>query len=207
MSMVLRDFTTAYGTTFWICFTFSIICFVAALLVEDAHELPLETRYRLRLIFRSAGSLLLIVAIFMGMKGCSKSGVTKLDNEYHKETILDREIYSLTNGNMNVEGEGHFYRGTGSFIIVSSETYRYYYKEGERFLQGNVPAEQTYIEYIADGEQPRITGYHEWEIEFYEYNGIVKGRCYNKKPYRVNERTYYVVYVPEGSIVESFNLN
>ena len=122
-----------------------------------------------------------------------------------KATVVasDIELYSLSNG-VSVDGHGSFSLLGGSFVISSSDTYRYYYKEGNRYRQGSVPANKTYIEYITDeNTKPHVVGYKTWDRCVITYNGEERIWDYDSS----TTKTYYVLYVPEGSIVESFALN
>lgn len=119
------------------------------------------------------------------------------------ETFSDIQLYSLANG-VSVDGHGSFGLLGGSFVISSSDTYRYYYKEGNRYRQGSVSANKTYIEYITDeNAKPHVVGYRTWDQCIVTYNGEERIWDYRSS----TEKTYYVLYVPEGSIVESFALN
>ena len=120
------------------------------------------------------------------------------------QVLQDTKLYSLANGT-KTEGQGSWGMLGGSFVISSTDTYRYYYKEGNRIRQSNVPASSTYIEYITDEDTaPHLVKIKSWKQLVCRYNDEERIWNYDSESF---VRTYYVLYVPEGSIVESFELN
>ncbi|MBR3319471.1 hypothetical protein IKG06_03120 [Candidatus Saccharibacteria bacterium] len=119
------------------------------------------------------------------------------------ETFFSRDLYSLNSG-INVSGAGDFTLGSGSFVISTTGCYYYYYqtKNGD-IKQGNISADEASIRYITDDSKPRLVGYREIPVVTEKYEGKVT-RTYEDKD---KAKKYYIIFVPEGSITESFNLN
>lgn len=130
-----------------------------------------------------------------------RANSTEAEKRTATEIFKDTPLYSLANG-ISIEGQGS--TGIfGSFVISSADTYRYYYKEGDRIRQSNVPVSKTYIEYITDeNTKPHLVGMYTWPQIICRYNG--EERIWD---YDSSKETIYVLYVPEGSVVESFELN
>ena len=118
------------------------------------------------------------------------------------EELKDTKLYSLANGT-KVEGQGSWGVLGGSFVISSADTYRYYYKQGKHIRQSNVPVSDTYIDYITDeNTAPHLSKMKSWKVLICRYNGEE-----STWDLATTTRTYYILYVPEGSVVESFELN
>lgn len=133
---------------------------------------------------------------------------TELANEqYCSDTLMEVELQA-THFDQEIYGEGYYEEkpllrgGEGSFVISSMGVYRYYYRAGDRFHQTSVPINEAYIEYIYDDSNPRLVKYHDTYVETYRLRGTDKTKD------KVTEiATYYVFYVPEGSVTEVYDFN
>jgi hypothetical protein len=137
----------------------------------------------------------------------ARANSVEYEIKHPTETVQTTELYSLTNGTkLDASGKNGLF--SGNFVVSSIDTYRYYYVEGSRIRQGSVPADKTYIEYITDESvSPHLEVINTWEEIVCHYNG--KERVWKTAPVDTiaKAETYYVLYIPEGSIVESFELN
>ena len=151
-------------------------------------------------------SIVLLVGSVVGLfywRGVRASSV-ECEERSPTQVLQDTKLYSLANGT-KTEGQGNFGILGGSFVISGTDTYRYYYKEGNRIRQSNVPASSTYIEYITDeNTAPHLVKIKSWKQVICRYNGEESIWDYDTQSF---VRTYYILYVPEGSVVESFELN
>ena len=151
-------------------------------------------------------SFVLLVGSIVGLVYWRSERAKSVECEEKTQTkiLKDTKLYSLANGT-KIEGKGTSSMFGGSFVISSADTYRYYYKEGKRIRQSNVPASQTYIEYITDEKTaPHLVKIKSWKQVICRYNGEERIWNYDSES---NSKTYYVLYIPEGSVVESFELN
>lgn len=114
------------------------------------------------------------------------------------QKIVTTPIISVSNST-STGGEGSFALGSGSFVIATDEVYRYYYETSEGIKQGKVPASETVIKYtdeapvlrkITDTTQTteRWWWFYHWEHE-------------------PTSSTHYELLIPEGSVINQFNLN
>lgn len=133
---------------------------------------------------------------------------TELANEQYCSDILMEVELQATHFDQQIYGEGYYEEkpllrgGEGSFVISSMGVYRYYYRAGDRFHQTSVPIDEAYIEYIYDDSSPRLVKYHDTYVETYRLRGTDKTKD------KVTEiATYYVFYVPEGSVTEVYDFN
>lgn len=194
-----RLFTCSYWYHAVLSIAVPIVCILIFLFALAAHDY-------------SRGILSLIACILSGVLFFGAIGgllywrKVRVDSTEAKkitatEVFKDTTLYSLANGT-KIEGQGS--TGIfGSFVISSADTYRYYYKEGDWIRQSSVPVSKTYIEYITDeNTKPHLVGMYSWPQVVCHYNG--EERIWN---YDNLKETIYILYVPEGSVVESFELN
>lgn len=88
-----------------------------------------------------------------------------------------------------------------TFAISDHGVYRYYYRsEDDDIEQGHVDACETSIYPIKEGEAPHLDC-----VASYEY----KTHLRNKEPYKTknNEKTWYELHVPKGSVVEAYEFD
>lgn len=110
------------------------------------------------------------------------------------------EIISLSDAG-RVHGDGSLLTGV---IIDDHLSYSFYFETGEnQFKQHNIPSENTTIHYIKDLDDgvPRVIQRH--EVTSYNF------KRYRKRIYGITKDKHISaeIYVPEGSIVNSFTLN
>lgn len=129
-----------------------------------------------------------------------------ISNEHHSDVVIERELCSV-NFDKGLNGNGKWGTvlgiGGGSFVISSYDVYRYYYyTDDNKIKQDNVDVSMSYIEYIGEDETPKIVGYHDYDVATYklDLNDEVKEETDNSD-------WYYVLYVPNDSVVEVFNFN
>ena len=137
---------------------------------------------------------------------CSIVNRTEMVNEeFHSEVILERDLYAVHTG-QQLYGEGEYeqtlFFGEGSLVIASMDVYRYYYQEGDRIRQTSIPAEEAYIEYIDANSTPKLVKYYDYCVQTYHLKGTDK-----VKDCVTDETTYYVFYVPEGSVAQVYNFD
>ncbi len=72
----------------------------------------------------------------------------------------------------------------------------YYYAEDGRIKASTIAAEEAAIEFITDGSAPRLVDYREIPVRYEAY----KGEVVQAKRLEREARTYYVLYLPQGSV-------
>lgn len=117
-------------------------------------------------------------------------------NEYanHEWIEYDTQETSLVAMQDNVTTEGRFFLGSGSF--EGTPKYFYYYEDDRGIRQSNVSVNKSYViqeerdnaKLIKTTSQPNFPPWNTFKIHF-------------------GGDTYYEFYVPEGTVVESFNLD
>lgn len=110
------------------------------------------------------------------------------DEEYYEYQVEDVEIYSLRTSN---ELNGTFVLGTGN---VSTKT-KYYMviKTNIGYQIKDIDASVAYILYTKD--QPHL--------EIYSHKDY---KCSKARWFTTGATTYYKIYVPEGSIIENYEI-
>lgn len=129
---------------------------------------------------------------------------TKVANRTFTDVVKEQEICAARVGQqIGAEESFHMILGSGhrDFVLASYDTYNYYCQDGDRIWRESVPVSESYIEYISNDEKPKIVQYHEYRIETDRY----KNKERETRP--LDEKYYYVFYVPEGSVVETFDFN
>lgn len=143
------------------------------------------------------GGIGVLSTILFGMSVITGIAVTSVKTESSDQKMAATPIISVANST-STEGEGSFGFGSGSFVIATDEVYRYYYETPEGIKQGKVPASETIIKYT--DETPTLlkitdttkTTEHRWWFYHREYD---------------TSSTHYELLIPEGSVVNQFNLN
>lgn len=110
------------------------------------------------------------------------------DEEYYEYQVEDVEIYSLRTSN---DLSGTFVLGTGS---ISSKT-KYYVviKTNIGYQIKDIDASVAYILYTKD--QPHL--------EIYSHKDY---KCSKARWFTIGATTYYKIYIPEGSIIENYEI-
>lgn len=195
-----RIFTSSY----WYHAVLSLIPIILIVIVIFAWSKYDKDRSAKRLIAAIASfTLLLGSAVGLYYWRWVRADSVECEERLQTKTLQDTKLYSLANGT-KVEGQGSWSMFGGSFVISSADTYRYYYKEGDRIRQSSIPASSTYIEYLTDENiAPHLTENKSWKQLVCRYNGEERIWDYES----VTSTIYYVLYIPEGSVVESFELN
>lgn len=135
--------------------------------------------------------LLVPLATLVAFEALSDSTVEEKTN-----VISSREIISL-DVDKNVDGEGRFRLGTGSFVIESSDEYIFYYEdENGAIKRTGVPVESSEI-YFDD--KPRI---EEVEIEKVTSQTWWIFYCNDRE----ETPNHYRIYIPTGSVVSKFEI-
>ena len=110
------------------------------------------------------------------------------------------QLVSVNDGHQ-IEGDGSSGLFIHSFAISENGIYRYYYRaEDGGIKQDFVNAKNTTIYYIKDGESPHLDEVGVFEY-WYERENNQDVLCYN------NVSILYELYIPAGSIVESYQLD
>lgn len=132
------------------------------------------------------GFLLSSMIAFVG--GCFIScGNVPLETE----CIESVDIVSLKD---NFNTEGVFCIGSGS--IEEDLVYYYAYESDKGITIGEIPANETYINYSND--KPRLETYNtHFESEFLKHNFVYLGE----------DAEYYKLYIPEGSVIEEYKID
>ena len=184
------------------------LIFFLAMSVRVAKRNQEETKHRRkkRFIFRRILIALFIIALIAATVLLVMSAIVRYDKVTTVKTIevqsfFSRDLCSLSSST-DTQGSGTFFLGIGSYVVSTVDNYHYYYIDGGRIKQDSVSAKDTYIEYITDGSSPRLVGYQETPIRTEMYGEEVLVKYSNGNP-----KTYYVLYIPQGSIAESFNLH
>ena len=120
---------------------------------------------------------------------------TVYDNvEYKLIETQETELVALKD-NVMANSYGYLYRG----YVNEELKYTYLYDvPGKGITSGRVDADRCYINYIAEGETPRLIKHHytikNWFLDFITYDSIV-------------DKIEYNLYVPSGSIVAEGEYN
>lgn len=137
------------------------------------------------LLILAIGSLVLYICIV-------QSHTHKIDEQHYIDTVNEYELCAVQADTV-IDGE--------RYLVSSSDVYKYYYKINNRICQSNAPANMSFIEYIGEGESPRLVEYHDYWIATYLYD--VTEELKDTKP--LDSWNYYVFYVPEDSVVETYD--
>lgn len=121
----------------------------------------------------------------------------------NEKTTVEQEVVSSTKlvaVNDSWQTKGKLTSGllATTFTISDHGVYRYYFKDEDGYIeQDYVDASETKIDYIKDGETPHLD-----LLTSYTYTT----RKRNNKPYitKYDEETWYILYIPEGSLTESY---
>ena len=121
----------------------------------------------------------------------------------NEKTTVEQEVVSSTklvaaNDSWQTKGKLTSSLLATTFTISDHGVYRYYFKDEDGYTeQDYVDASETKIDYIKDGETPHLD-----LLTSYTY--ITRKR--NNKPYvtKYDEETWYILYIPEGSLTESY---
>ena len=188
-ALIILDFVALailnYNCFYWVkvAFTLTIISFMLDEVIgHDEH--PIIDRLAV---------LSFIATIIAGIIGLLVAG--------RIETVeTTTEIVSLSDAGM-VHGNGGLLTG---ILVDEHLCYSFYFETGEnQFKQHSVPSENTTIHYIKDASDgvPRVIQKH--EITSWNF------KRYGKQVYDIekDEHISAEIYVPEGSIVDSFILN
>lgn len=118
-------------------------------------------------------------------------GVICIANPVGTEPRYDQkiEVYALADAQLS---EGNFYLGRG--CIDEELTYTFVKKGEYGYTVEQVKAEKSYVEYTS--EQPYAVPIIE------KYNGFTKFWCGDSE-----ERIGYIFYLPEGSIIDGYNID
>ena len=125
------------------------------------------------------GALALIITAIIG------AGISS------NEIIYEETVTPIVALEDNVTSRGQFFLGTGT---SESDVYYYYMIDTERgYVMQNIKASKAYIKYDT---KPRIAvengcGFKHW------YNNI----------WAFPTRTHYTIYVPEGTILNNYNID
>lgn len=150
--------------------------------------------------YRVSSAILGLVGIVVGVVcliyGCNVHGS-------HEKVSVEREIISSTelmaaNDGQQFDGSVRSSLFATTFTISENGAYRYYYQiENGGIKQGYVDADETTIYYTKEDETPHLD-----YLTSYTYSVHIK----NNEPHKekTNEKTWYELYVPEGSVVEAY---
>ncbi len=117
----------------------------------------------------------------------------------YENTDISVEKVELVNAKDNLSVKGSFYILDGE--VHGEFVYAYYTKnEKGNFVLNTIPAENTEISYLSEGEQPYL------EITTKTYYSLNTNHTPATKCEEYKE-TSYVLYVPEGSIQEIFEFD
>lgn len=167
--------------------TFLIIYFI---LISQNIDWPLDWSDIRALVAYFFLSALLsgVVFLFIGLICGANSDRHLADEEYYEYQVEDVEIYSLRTSN---DLNGTFVLGTGN---VSTKT-KYYVviKTNIGYQIKDIDASVAYILYTKD--QPHL--------EIYSHKDY---KCSKAKWFTIGATTYYKIYVPEGSIIENYEI-
>lgn len=141
------------------------------------------------------GSPILYIAII-------ESHTHQVDEQRHSDVVMEQELCAV-HFDQTIEGYGYGSLLHHSFVLSNSDMYRYYYKINNRICQDSVPVNMSFIEYIDKNETPRIVEYHDYTTKQYLFDITEEVR--ETEP--LDEWNYYVFYVPEDSVVETFDFS
>lgn len=169
----------------------SIITFLIAGFVFISSDWPYGWREIGEVIAKLFVSVLLAGVVFVFTAAlCNAVTSTNhlADEEYYEYQVEDVEIYSLRTSN---DLSGTFVLGTGS---VSSKT-KYYVviKTNLGYKIKDIDASVAYILYTKD--KPHL--------EIYSHKGYKTSKA---RWFATGATTYYKIYVPEGSIIENYEI-
>ncbi len=147
------------------------------------------------LAFSAIFFILGIICIGLGIYARNHFVGVKMEVEDHTTTT---PIISVSNST-STDGSGNFNWGSGSFVIATGEVYRYYYETPEGIRQGTVPANDTVIKYTDEPPVLRHIYFIAREVKTWLPNIVHVGEDI--------VTSYYELLIPEGSVVNQFNLN
>ena len=127
--------------------------------------------------------------------------VPKEISTVEKEEILStRQIISLRI-DKSIDGEGNFRKGSGSFVIESSDEYTFYYKDKKTgaIKRDGVPVESSEI-YFDDNKEPRVEKVSVKKVDLYEH------RLGKDESVVTDEEILYRIYIPSTSVVNPYEI-
>lgn len=168
----------------------SVITFLIAGFVFISSDWPYEWREIGEVIAMLFASVLLagVVFVFTALICSSVSNYHLADEEYYEYQVEDVEIYSLRTSN---DLNGTFVLGTGTV----STTTKYYVviKTDIGYKIKDINASEAYILYTKD--QPHL--------EIYSHKDYKTSKA---RWFTTGATTYYKIYIPEGSIIENYEI-
>jgi hypothetical protein len=99
------------------------------------------------------------------------------------------------NDDADTSVSGLFFLGTGSVSSDEDLEYIFIYETEKGMTVGERKAKNVYIQYIAEGETPRLVHYIEtYDSDFWDW-------------FLGNKDSWDVFYIPEGSITSDFEID
>lgn len=167
-------------------------------------------------ILKIISSLIAMIAVAILLFSLIYSNEECKTKTYEYRVVDSTDIFALKD---NISQEGTYYLGSGS---LNNKTYYCYYEhtdEGYRYSKISPEDYTVYINYCADDETPHIDTLCKNKITTInneEYWLVSLKGFFNREDYTVgtviNEKEYplfveYKIYVPEGSIIQNYEIN
>ena len=168
----------------------SIITFLIAGFLFISSDWPYEWREIGEIIAMLFVSVLLagVVFVFTALICDTISNYHLADEEYYEYQVEDVEIYSLRTSN---DLNGAFILGTGT--VRTTTKYYVIIKTNIGYQIKDIDASVAFILYTKG--QPHL--------ETYSHKGYKTSKA---KWFTIGATTYYKIYVPEGSIIENYEI-
>ena len=168
----------------------SIITFLIAGFIFISSDWPYGWREIGEVIAMLFASMLLagVVFVFTALICSSVSNYHLADEEYYEYQMEDVKIYSLRTSN---DLNGTFVLGTGT--VKTTTKYYVVIKTNIGYQIKDIDASVAYILYTKD--QPHLETYSHKDYKTSKARWFTTGAT-----------TYYKIYVPEGSIIENYEI-
>lgn len=149
------------------------------------------------------------------------SNLLCIPDYFENKTITETNVQEIVALQDTTQANGRCFLGTGTY---QGKMYYFYYVETEKgyvFNKLSPESENVYIKYIQGEDSPRIEEACEysvlavkekpsfwWNILAWLYlKDYSVGDISEKKPMLFSSSISYTIYVPEGSIVEEYNID
>lgn len=148
------------------------------------------------------------------------SNLLRMPDYFENKTIIETNVQEIVALQDTAQANGKYFLGTGTY---QEEMYYFYYVETENgyvFNKLSPERENVYIKYIQGEDSPRIEQACEYSIRMVKVEpsfwwdtlswirlkDYSVGDIYKKQPTLFSSPTY-TIYVPEGSIVEEYDID